>query len=61
VPPERDALTPPFRVAEPAVEYDPRFGSWQRFIDLMEAIEALCSQWPPPRPPFQPLRGPFLL
>ena len=58
---ERDHLTPVFRVAEPAPGHDLRFGPWQRFIDLMEGMEALCSRWPPPRPPFEPPRGPFLL
>lgn len=58
---ERDHLTPVFRVAEPAREHDLRFGPWERFVDLMEGLEVLCSQWPPPRPPFQPPRGRFLL
>lgn len=58
---ERDHLTPVFRAAQPAPERDLGFGPWERFIDLMEGMEALCSQWPPPRPPFAPTLGRFLL
>lgn len=43
-------------------ESDPRFGSWEDFVALMEAVEWLCGEWPPARSePFVPASGPFLI
>jgi hypothetical protein len=35
-------------------------GTLETLFELMDYIEARM-EWPPPRPPFQPPRGPFLL
>ena len=36
-------------------------GGMDVFWELMSCLEAHPEVWPPPRPPFQPPRGPFLL
>jgi hypothetical protein len=57
-----DGFTAPFRVPASEPEADPRFGDWNDFVELMQAVEALAGEWPPERiAPAAPIVGRFLL
>lgn len=44
------------------IDSDPAFGTWADFVALMEAVEALCGEWPPAATDaFIPAPGPFLM